>query len=281
MSNNVYYSCLMAVADAERYQQLTHSDNLRAALNDLYGVLPEGFVDGLPYVTNEYQIKYKASILQKETYKALTAYLPEQEEETIYNIVTGATVYTETNDPDIKQLQKSLSEMRVAAGKTAINLNELKVASILHTKAAEEAEAAIKSTTEAPSSPAVRTLSANHLRSLSALEIVNDGIVNIGKRLDSALSNIGDIEVQILQVQSYKQLKELTTKTADSIKALDAVYPADYSGKKLTSSITDKERATLDGLTEALLDEGSDANAYRELDNIMLEEHAKKIQGGK
>ena len=280
MSNNVYYACLMAVADAERYQRLTYSDNLRAALDDLYKVLPEGFVGGLPYVTNEHQIKYKTSILQKETYKALTAYLPEQEEETIYNIITGATVYNESNDPDIKQLQKSLSEMRVAAGKTAINLNELKVASILHSKAAEEAEAAIKSATEAPSSPTVRKLSATHLRSLSALEVVNEGITNISKRLDSALSNIGDIEVQVLQVQSYKQLKELTTKTANSIKALDDMCPADYSGKRLTVSVADKERATLDGLTEVLLNEDSNANAYRELDNIMLDEHAKKIQGG-
>lgn len=110
----MYYATLMAVADAERYQRITHSDSLRAAIGDLCEILPEGFVDKLPYVTNDFQVKHKASILQRETYKALTAYLPEEDEETIYNIITGATVYTETSDQDIKNLQKNLSEMRVA-----------------------------------------------------------------------------------------------------------------------------------------------------------------------
>lgn len=279
MSNNVYYACLMAVADAERYQRITHSDSLRVAIGDLCEILPEGFVEKLPYVTNDFQVKHKASILQRETYKALTAYLPEEDEETIYNIITGATVYTETNDPDIKNLQKNLSEMRVAAGKIAINLNELKVASALHAKAANEADAEIRGTKEDLSSPAVRALSAKHLKHLSALEIVNDGISNITERLDKALGNIGDIEVQILQMQSYKQLKELTIKTADSVRALDELCPADYSGKKVGMSTVDRERAAIDGLTEALQGDDSNAKAYQELDNLMLDKHTKEILG--
>lgn len=211
--------------------------------------------------------------------KQCFAYLPEEDEETIYNIITGATVYTETNDPDIKNLQKSLSEMRVAAGKIAINLNELKVASALHAKAADEAKAEIRGTKEDLSSPAVRALSAKHLKHLSALEIVNDGISNITERLDKALGNIGDIEVQILQMQSYKQLKELTIKTADSVRALDGLCPTDYSGKKVGMSSVDRERAAIDGLAEALQGDDSNTKAYQELDNLMLDKHTKEILG--
>ena len=169
--------------------------------------------------------------------------------------------------------------MRVAAGKIAINLNELKVASSLHAKAANEAEAEIRGTKEDLSSPAVRALSAKHLKHLSALEIVNDGISNITERLDKALGNIGDIEVQILQMQSYKQLKELTIKTADSVRALDELCPADYSGKKVGMSTVDRERAAIDGLTEALQGDDSNAKAYQELDNLMLDKHTKEILG--
>lgn len=103
----MYYSTLMAVADAERYQRITHSDSLRVAIGDLCEILPEGFVEKLPYVTNDFQVKHKASILQRETYKALTAYLPKEDEETIYNIITGATVYTETNDPDSRTYRRT------------------------------------------------------------------------------------------------------------------------------------------------------------------------------
>lgn len=281
MSNNVYYACLMAVADAERYQRLTHSDNLRAALDDLYKVLPEGYVSGLPYVTNDFQIKHKASILQRGVYDTLTAYLPEENEDTIYNITTGVTVYAESDDKDIKNLQKNLSEMRVAAGKVAVTLNELNVNSRLHSKAAAEVEAEIRGTKEDPSSATVRALSASHIRHLSSLDIVNDSIDNVSKRLDRALNNIDEIEVQILQMLSYKQLKDLTIKTSESVKALDVLYPDDYSGRKIDASAVNKERAALDGLTEALQGEDYRTSAYRELDNLMLDEHTQKILGNK
>lgn len=44
-------------------------------------------------------------------------------------------------------------------------------------------------------------------------------------------------------------------------------------------SSVDRERAAIEGLTEALQGDDSNAKAYQVLDNLMLDKHTKEILG--